>query len=501
MTNPAVSQRLYASPALTRWAAALVSVLWSIIVSWQHPMLNDDAYGYLHAAALLQSDGALAVFEQYGWYCYSIVIALLDPLLPGDLLLSAQIFNAVTMALLVIAFIECSYALQPAPQTRVLAALTVLLFPLLNEMRFFLIRDFAFWAFALLSLWQLLRFCQQPQWRSACYWCVFLLLATVFRLEALLLALLTPLWLWRTHGTRTVGMLYAVLAMAALGLLALSLLTQFDVLALMQFAYRYYLPSLFDLPNVLAQNALKLNASLFSVENFPGSSNTSHGVVLLVLSYIYTLAAQLVAALGVPLTMLLTYATWRGWLCDAQQPSAWRAYSSISALSLLAFLSIMHFLTQRYATLVSLLLLLCLPSALMLLYRTVKISQHFAWCRAGAVVLVFVYLIDSLFSFGHSQAHIQEANAWINANLPPAQSVTTNDHYLAYSSKRVVDYDKIKVSAKDTIDTAQAGQTLVISLKARDQESRQLLEKNAHFELLQSFATKHGDEVMVYRVQ
>jgi hypothetical protein len=499
MNNAAFIQKIYASPTLTRGVAAWVSVLWSIIVGWQHPLLNDDAYGYLQAAALLQRDGALAVLEQYGWYCYSIVIALLDPALPGDLLLSAQIFNAATLALLVVAFIECSHALQPAPPTRALAALTVLLFPLLNEMRFFLIRDFAFWAFALLSLWQLVRFCQQPHWRTASYWCAFLLLATLFRLEAMLLALLTPLWLWRTHGLRVASMLYAVLAAAAVSLLILSLLTQFDVLALMQFAYRYYLPSLFDLPNVLASNALKLNASLFTTDNFPGISNTSHGVVLLMLSYIYTLAAELMAALGAPLTIVLTYATWRGWLCKAQ-PSAWQAYSSISALSLLAFLSIMHFLTQRYATMVSLLLLLCLPSALMQLYHRAKTSERLAWFRRGTALFCCVFLIDSLFSFGRSQAYIQDANAWISANLPPAAIVVTNEHYIAYHSQRVADYDKIKVGVKETIQAAQPGQVLVVTLKASDQDAHQLLEGNAQFELQQRFANKHGDEVRVYQV-
>ena len=58
-----------------------------------------------------------------------------------------------------------------------LGALTILAYPLINEMRYFLIRDFAFWGFALLSLLHLVRYHQHGRWHNALYWCLALLTA------------------------------------------------------------------------------------------------------------------------------------------------------------------------------------------------------------------------------------------------------------------------------------------------------------------------------------
>ena len=231
-------QRLVEDQQTLRLLVVLVSLLWSAVVLLQNPVLNDDAYGYLRAALLFREEGLAAVFDRYGWYGYSVLIGVLDAGLPGGVKAAAHVLDAALLALLVLAFVDCAALLQPAPRTRLLAA-GILLFPLLNEMRFYVVRDFGFWAFTLLSLSQLERQRRQPGWWPACGWCLALLAATLFRLEALLLAAFTPLGAWRGTDWRTRWQPYVALVLIAGLLLLLAQFTGADLPARLQYAYRF----------------------------------------------------------------------------------------------------------------------------------------------------------------------------------------------------------------------------------------------------------------------
>src|SRR5690606_4389031 len=109
--------------------------------------------------------------------------------------------------------------LRPAspPRLRWFAVMVILLYPEINEMRYFLIRDFAFWAFALWSLSLLVDYSANARLGSAIGWCLCVLLATAFRLEGLLLLALAPLALSlpqrnQDNPLRRIWPLWAVLA-------------------------------------------------------------------------------------------------------------------------------------------------------------------------------------------------------------------------------------------------------------------------------------------------
>ena len=237
-----------------QWVAAVVGAvfsLWSIV---KNPVLNDDAYQYLRAAELFSSDGASAVFTHYGWFNYSIVIALLHRVLPGSLLASAHVLNLLLQTLLITTFVRVSQRVQAGRRIGWLAALVLLAYPQLNEMRFMLIRDFGFLAFVLLSLELLLLLRDSGRWQHAALWVFAISLAAVFRLEALMLAVVAPLALLGNGNHRKVLWLYFILFALALFTSLVSGLMQVDLPGLIQFAYRYYLPPLFDLPALMAHS-------------------------------------------------------------------------------------------------------------------------------------------------------------------------------------------------------------------------------------------------------
>jgi len=484
-----------------QWVAAAIGCLFSLWWIFKSPVLNDDAYQYLRAAELFNSDGIHAVFARYNWFNYSILIALLNKVLPGGLLASAHVLNMLLQTLLMTTFVRLSQRLNGGRRIAWLAALVLLAYPQLNEMRFTLVRDFGFLAFTLLSLEFLLLVRDSGRWQHAVLWTLAISLAAVFRLEALLLAAVAPLALLGNGNNRKVVLLYAaMLALALVATIACALL-QVDLLAQMQFAYRYYLPPLFDLPSLLTQQSHALRQLLFTHDNFPGYHSTAHELVILLFAYGYTVLANLAQALSFPVTVLLLHALWRGWLRPAD---GWRGplavYGFGSLLSLGAFVCIMHFLTARYALLLSLLLLLLVPGVL---NRWIEHAQAQRSQRRYLLIgwfFVVYFFTDSLISFGYSTAYLPQALAFLQTSDTQSSALVTNNLYLAYGSGRIKEYDQSDIAVSEALAKVQSGNTLALMLRASEQEARMLLEQDQRLSLAQRFGNKRGDEVRIYQV-
>lgn len=495
---------------LTSFAARLplvplsvfLSCLFSLIVILQNPLLNDDAYGYLRAADLFNTDGARAVLESFSWHHYSILIALLDRVVPGDLVVAAHVLNTALYALLTYAFLLLSRELRATPRAQFFAALCILVLPLTNEMRYFLIRDTGFWAFAILSLVYLIRFARGGEAQFAAKWSFTLAVATAFRLEALLMMALVPWTLLLSDSSTPLqlraqrcGQLVGILAALVVSILLVSLLAGISLPELITYAYRWYLPLLADLPELLKAMAADVGAALFTEDNYPGSGNTAIGVVIALFSYALVVLTNLVNALSLPLALLLVSARLALGRPLLQPPAARivHAYIAIAALALLLFVVIMQFLTQRYATLLSLLVLALLPPALDDLYERVRNPRRF---HGWLCFLVFYYVVDSLVSFGYSQSHLEEGIAWARTELPAGVEVKTNNFAIAYRSGHVANYHLTQRDAEAVAASAASGDVLVLEVdRGRTVE---FIEANPQFDELQRFANERGDEVRVY---
>ncbi|HAD72150.1 MAG TPA: hypothetical protein DCF94_08985, partial [Gammaproteobacteria bacterium] len=137
--------------------AVILSVLISIITILFPDTPNDDAYVYIKTAEIFLAEGTIAAFQHYAWAGYSLLIAFVSQL-GFSLFTSAFVINALFYALLVYSFLSIVKLIDDSPQVLILAALSVLLYPQLNEYRYLIIRDVGFWALSLFALWQLLLF-------------------------------------------------------------------------------------------------------------------------------------------------------------------------------------------------------------------------------------------------------------------------------------------------------------------------------------------------------
>ena len=490
--SPRSLQQLLATLPVAPVAVAL-SALFSALVILQHPLLNDDAYSYLRAAEAFNTRGALAVLESFGWYNYSFLIALLDQVLPGGMIAAAHLLNTACYALLTWAFIQLSSELGSTRRVQGFAALCILCLPLVNEMRYFLIRDAGFWAFALLSLVFLIRYGRTGHMLTALWWCLSLCAATAFRLEGMMLLLLAPLSLLLPEGTLSTGertmrcvQLHGIALATLTAVVLVTLLAGISLIDLIAYSYRYYLPLLAD---------------LFTSGNLPGSDNTAPGFVMLLSGDVLALLTNLINALSLPLVVLMLFSRYAHGPA-ALPPTSRRAllvYISIATLALVLFLLIMHFMTQRYTTLLSLLLLSFVPLVLDRLYTQAQERGTLKRFMGIVSVFIFYYLIDSLFSFGYSQQHVEEGVAWTRENLPAEAQLRTNNFAIAYHSGRIPDYDLTVRAIVNVLQSSTSGDYLVLEIDHDDDASA--LDNTLLYLPLTRFANERGDEVRVYQRQ
>jgi hypothetical protein len=474
--------------------AILLSCFFSALVILQNPLLNNDAYSsYLPSMDVFNESGGLAVLQSFGWFNYSILVALLDRLLPGGPIAASHLFNALCYTVLTWAFLLFSRELRATPRTQLFAALCIILgLPLLNEMRYFLIRDIAFCAFAMLSLTGLARFLAHGTARYAFWWCGALLLATAFRLETLLLLALAPLAVLMPDGARSLrvrGRRFALLVgiellMLAL-LVALGSFSGVDFADLIAYAYRWYLPLLASLPMELVGGT---TAEVLTARP-----------ELTLLGGLTAFLDNVVNAFSVPLTVLvLLFGLSRRSLPAAPVPArrALQFYTGISLITLATFVAIMHFLTQRYALLLCLLLLSLVPLILDDLYAAARQRGTLKRFHAIFGFYCFYYLVDSLVSFGYSQQHIVDGLAWTRSELPAGASLKTNNFAVAYHSGRVTDYDKTVRDASVVVQDSATGDYLVLDIGHDD--DTEALDTNSQLTPLERFANERGDEVRIY---
>ncbi len=486
--------------------AVLLSCVFSLAVILQHPLLNDDAYKYLRAAELFNSDGARAVLESFEWFNYAILIALVDKVLPGGAIAAAHTLDTALYALLTYAFMLLVRELRDTPLVRLFAAACILALPLTNEMRFFLIRDAGYWAFALLSLVFLIRHNRDGAPKMAFYWSITLLAACVFRLEGLLLLALAPLslllpdtMLSLQERANRCGRLVGILAAVVLSVLLVSMLAGISLPDLIGYAYRHYLPRLSNLPALLGGTAGDVGAALFTPDNYPGSDNTGLTLATALFGYCLALIMTLVEALSLPFVILLLAGRFfpRPFLPPVQARRALGTYVAVTAASLLLFILIMHFMTQRYVTLLALLLLTQAPLLLDDLHARVESSpgqlRHF---YIGVVAIGFFFLIDSLVSFGYSNRHIEDGIAWTRERLPEGAQLRTNNFAIAYHSGRIPDYELTVRDAAQVAADSNPGDYLLLEVDRG--AALDVIDSDPALVPLQRFTNERDDAVLVY---
>ena len=193
------------SVAQLQFWIVLLSVLIATQVQYiQHGWINPDSVLYLEAAKFFSNGNWQAGFEVFPWPFYALCIALVNTITQLGVHFSAQLLNVLFFAIATYSYIQI-IQLAGGKQKQMIAGALIWLSAqyMIGGVLEMLMRDQGFWAFFLLSIVFFIRFYQQHRLKDALLWQACIIVATLFRIEAILYLLFLPFILLFQIGLST----------------------------------------------------------------------------------------------------------------------------------------------------------------------------------------------------------------------------------------------------------------------------------------------------------
>ncbi|MVW74637.1 hypothetical protein GJV18_04840 [Pseudomonas sp. R-22-3w-18] len=459
------------------------SLLLSLVAVMGEVTIGKDGAFYVDIAATFLESGLAAAFDRFNWPWFSVLLGSLHGLtgIPTEALayLLCALFMAGTCALLV------DITLQRAPQAGYWACLVVLAMPAFNSFRGDVLREFGFWFFSVLALWQAMRWAQRPSWTGGVLIQLAIGLAALFRMEAVLL--MPALAVWQLSLLRSFAGLRTFIQLNLLPLL----LVVAGVIGLL--VANVSLGRLADYAEMLdprqIQKGFEAKADLLGETVMHRFSANDGGEVLFfgLLGSVLLKFLKLFGPFLVPFFFSQGRAAVKQYVQD-YKPFVWTL--------LFYFVVIMLFYIQQLfmnARYLSFLNMLAVPAAVI---AFAWFAQQFPrWSKALAFVALLV-MLDNVISLSAKKTHYVDSGRWIGANLDPAASIYYEDSRIAYHAGR--GYPKRGVAPRMAMSEAYRERYDYFVIEA-DGDEQWLLEwlQQHDLRVIEKFANRKKDTVLV----
>jgi hypothetical protein len=408
---------MFAKSNVIYFLAVILNIIISYMMLLYRQPFNVDGILYLHAAEVYLQHGLHASMQIYPWPFYSILIATVSQISHLSLLASAFLINAVLTSFLVCFFLLLISACGGTLSHQYWGVLIILLYPLLNHDRQNVLRDFGYYAFFLGSLWCLIKFFQENKNKYAFFWQIFILIASAFRIEGIILLLLVPL---ASKKMNILKLSWFNLLLFILALLISSSILHFG-----------------RLPEIMANLQINGLVTFFQQkliiiqDQILGIFGKDDALFFLISGLIGVFLVELLQTFGIFSAILLLFGIKKKIIyIESRALRAIIIYGVIVLLILIGFLVHQLFLTNRYVIPLALLLMLTLPFIAAALWKHSFLSK----------ILLCLWLIfnavSSFGQFGPSKTYIIDAGEWMNRNIPSIENIYINDAQLAYYANR-----------------------------------------------------------------
>ena len=416
--------------------ASLLLSLWLIIID---PLINRDAIIYLRSADAYLQHGFIASQELFGRPLISICFATIHQLTGLPLVLSGQLLNSLFYALLCVSFVATVGTLGGDRRVQLFAAMVILSHPMINDHRSSIMRDPAYWAFIMLAFRELLLYTRGPSLSNQLRWLCYVAMASLFRFEGLFFAVLAPLSLlaMRDHPHKFKQCLRLWIPQAII--VGLALAGAIFYKSLMEPGSRLfpaierYIRKLFSLPDAFAE--LSSSAGEIMLAHFSREDAT----LAVVTGLFSVLLINIVRAIMWPWALALLWG-WKDNIAGRLRTNdaiLLNSHILISLLYLTVFTLISRFMLERYACQIVILILLYIPFILNSLWS----DTGRPWKKVLIILVLTGVSVDSLTNSDHRKVFIRDANDWVVSHTPEHASLVTNNKYIAYFSKREIDWD------------------------------------------------------------
>jgi hypothetical protein len=381
--------------------------------------------------------GGAAVFH---WPLYSGLIALTAQCTGLTPEYAAHFLNALLWLATLVAFLELTREAGGNKTVLVWAALTFLLHPQLNEFRSNVSRDVGYWPFYLLSLLLFLRYYRNPCWTYAWGWGMAAMVASLFRLEGLVILFFLPSVLLLRKERWTTRLKQWLTAMTVPFLMVVSLLALFALFPaedVVSRGGRLFEPlHWFEFLKTQISTGLADKAGLLAASVL--NKYSTEWAMLSLLAVLFTLlVGEIVNALSLPYVFFAGHAFYRRLFPrDPETKSVVGCAIGLNVLMLSLFLILQFFLVTRYVTPLALVLMLAVAFSLHALYERWQSLAPGSWSRtlaSGLAAVVLLYqAVDGLYSTGPSKQYLKEAGLWLKEHSPPGNPFYSDSSLVAF---------------------------------------------------------------------
>jgi hypothetical protein len=480
-----------------RKLAAFVVIVTVAIAMSMGEVINRDGILYLSAAQAFLDGGLDAAIEVYRWPFYSILIGSVSFGTGVSLEVAAHLVNAALMLILVDGFIRLSHTMDDQSPPWIAALLILSFSPF--EHRLEIYRDWGYLAFMLCAVVSLVRYWKASQGHisDAVVWQVSIVIALLFRVEAIVLMLLAPLILlfqngtWRQRVQRylSVNVLLWFVVVIGLGLIFFGVLPAGKLADLSA----YLNPS-----KVMAN--FNQTADLIS-DHALNKYTDGYAQLILISGIVAMIGWMVLDNLGwfFILITLLGLITFRWPKNDNYRVVYWLLF--LVFITLFIFMCVKLMAISRFALFASLLVLLFTVHYVSLFFvnrdRGGALQKN--WWRFILIGL----LLGNLVSIGARpdyKGYIREGGVWIHESLEQGVPLITNDSIIDYYARRppgekLDSFEKIEKALRNTMPP------YFVALKVDDDEQTEILRLLDEPPIAEFRSNRAAESLLVFEVK
>lgn len=498
-----------------QFVAAGISLLLSFWAIYIDPVINNDGILYVLLAETIQEGNYANAFNIYRWPFYSFFLAGLSTFLGMPLEFSANLLNIIFSIIIVVSYLSIVKLFGGDRRVIVIAAIVILLFPGINRYRSFIGRDFGFLAFYMISLFIFFKHMIKPEWYLPGIWSVFLVLAALFRIEAVPILIALPFIAWFLNlETREQRIKLCLVLSIVLGGSFLVFAWWFSGNSLG--SSKSF--SLFGIVEKFTESSLneyserlKLMRILLTQysENYAGAT--------LFAAYLIILFSELIRSITVPYVIFAVI----GWrkleiFKNIRVKQSWLLVISVLVVILAAALFKYFLMTGRFTLALSLTVLLIIPFIISSYYTSWKDGQHKTrldkWFFPVMSLVILVLSHQSLNTFT-GKTHYKDGGLWLKKNIKPNEKLLSNNATVVYYSGRNPgrkDSGKAWKSQYSTSETVGSFaekleknegseyKYIAIAVKRKYKKNFHKLVKLAGDKPVKTFKNKSGDELLIF---
>lgn len=451
------------------------------VIAVQQSIINRDGILYVETARAFLDQGWSAAQQKFNWPLLPVLMALLAKVTGLETETAGQVLNALFMAGCCTLLLSSSARIFPSAVWP--TCLVILSLPAFNGYRNELLREYGAWFFIMLSFWLALRWIDKPDWRAALWVQLALLVAALFRPEAL--SLFVALWGWQFFSVPKElrwQRMFMLATLPLLGLVALLVLTVTGGTLpsrLLGDMSRFRLTG-FD------AKAAALAPSL--IEYARGNAGT-----ILFFGSLAIVPLKFFGKLGL-FAVPLAYAFATEKTSTLLGRSALFAWGLLTySLVLCVFVLDLQFLAGRY---IALLLVFTTPITGYGLHRLI---ERFPRWKYPTVAICLALMAANVISTGPGKQHYVEAGEWLAKNAADLERVYIDEPRVAYYAGKRFSGRGGQPFEPERMEKEMAEHRydlIVLSLSSKNRDIEEWLRRN-QLEQVQRFTNKAGDAIVV----